>query len=156
MSVASWLAEFSEAIDDPGFRNPAAGAMAEFMRRYGAPVGALVESRRRGDQELVILDLRTGAPQRPVYPILTSSRSVSCLPRNTPSPCHYLRDDFPDTEHQLLVAEGCPATICIDDRPWAEARLTWTPAELIERIVYWFRRAGAVSFMTPVSRSTRS
>ena len=53
-----------------------------------------------------------------------------------------LRDDFPDTEHQQLVPEGCPATICIDDRPWGEARLTWTPAELVERILSWFRRAG--------------
>jgi hypothetical protein len=46
------------------------------------------------------------------------------------------------TEHQQLVPEGCPATICIDDRSWAEARLTWIPAELIERILSWFRRAG--------------
>ena len=53
-----------------------------------------------------------------------------------------LRDDFPDTEHQQLMPEGCPATICIDDRPWSEAVLTWTPAELIERILSWFRRAG--------------
>jgi hypothetical protein len=141
MSVASWLEEFSEAIDD--FRNAAAGAMAEFMRRYGAPVGALVESRRRGDQEFVILDLRTGAPQRPVYPILTTERVGLLFAQEHAQPLvTILRDDFPDTEHQLLVPEGCPATICIDDRPWAEARLTWTPAELIERIVSWFRRAG--------------
>jgi hypothetical protein len=53
-----------------------------------------------------------------------------------------LRDDFPDTEHQQLKLEGCPATICIDDRPWSEAVLTWTPAELVERILSWFRRAG--------------
>jgi len=52
-----------------------------------------------------------------------------------------LRDDFPDTEHQQLVPEGWPLAICIDDRPWGEARLTWTPAELIERIISWFRRA---------------
>ena len=51
------------------------------------------------------------------------------------------RDEFPDTEHQQLVPEGHPAVICIDDRPWAEALLTWTPTELIERILTWFRRA---------------
>src|SRR4051794_12221408 len=26
-----------------------------------------------------------------------------------------------------LVPEGCLAAICIDDRPWDEARLNWTP-----------------------------
>ena len=52
-----------------------------------------------------------------------------------------LRDDFPDTEKQLLVPAGWPACICIDDRPWLEALLTWTPAELIDRILIWFRRA---------------
>ena len=52
-----------------------------------------------------------------------------------------LRDDFPDTEKQLLVPAGWPACICIDDRPWLEALLTWTPAELIDRILMWFRRA---------------
>lgn len=143
MSVASWLADFDEAIDGPGRRVAEAGAVADFMRHYGAPVGALVESRRRGDQELVILDLRTGAPQRPVYPLLSTERVGVFFALEQAQPLvTILRDDFPDTEHQLLVPEGCPATICIDDRPWAEARLTWTPAELIERIVSWFRRAG--------------
>ena len=52
-----------------------------------------------------------------------------------------LRDDFPDTEKQLVVPAGCPAVICIDDRPWSEAVLTWTPAELINRILAWFQRA---------------
>ena len=143
MSVESWLADFDEVIDDSGFRNAAARAIAEFMRRYAAPVGALVESRRRVQQELVILDMRTGAPQRPVYPILNTERIGLFFVQEHAQPLvTILRDDFPDTEHQLLVPEGCPATICIDDRPWAEARLTWTPAELIERILSWFRRAG--------------
>ncbi|UPJ49637.1 ThiF family adenylyltransferase [Bradyrhizobium sp. 200] len=138
-----WLATFEEAIDGSGFRHVAAGAVADFMRRYGAPAGAFVEGRRRGGQELVILNLLTGAPQRPVYPVLHTERVGVLFTRENAQPLvTMLREDFPDTEHQQLVPEGFPATICIDDRPWAEARLTWTPAELIERIVSWFRRAG--------------
>ena len=34
-----------------------------------------------------------------------------------------------------------PRAICIDDRIWSEARLTWTAAELIHRILSWFSRA---------------
>lgn len=143
MTIESWFATFDEPIGVSGFRNAAAGATAEFMFRYGASAGAFVEGRRRGDQELVILDLLTGAPQRPVYPILRTERVGILFAREGEHPfVTMLRDDFPDTEHQLLVPEGCPATICIDDRFWAEARLTWTPAELIERTLSWFRRAG--------------
>ena len=113
------------------------------MVRYGASVGSFVEGRRGGDRELVVLDLLTGAPQRPFYPIRPTERVGILFVRQDAQPLvTILRDDFPDTEHQQLVPEGCPATICIDDRPWGEARLTWTPAELVERILSWFRRAG--------------
>lgn len=143
MTMEIWLPTFGETIDSSGFRIAEAGAVAEFMHRYGAPAGVFVEGRRRGDQELVVLDLLTGTPQRPVYPIRPTERVGILFARANAQPLvMMLRDDFPDTEHQQLVPEGYPATICIDDRPWAEARLTWTPAELIERIVSWFRRAG--------------
>ncbi|MCW8087711.1 ThiF family adenylyltransferase [Sabulicella glaciei] len=143
MTVDSWLSTFSETFDGSGFRIAEARAVAEFMRRYGAPAGSFVEGRRRGDQELVILDLLTAAPQRPVYPIRPAERIGILFARENAQPfVTMLRDDFPDTEHQQLVPEGMPAAICIDDRPWAEARLTWTPAELVERVLKWFRRAG--------------
>ncbi|TIO48883.1 MAG: hypothetical protein E5X80_26120 [Mesorhizobium sp.] len=142
MIVDTWLSTFDEAIDGPGFRIAAAGAVAEFMRRYGAPAGSFIEGCRRGDQELVLLDLLTGTPQRPFYPIRATERVGIFFACEDAQPLvTMLRDNFPDTEHQQLVPEGVPATICIDERPWAEARLTWTPAELIERILSWFRRA---------------
>ena len=143
MTVESWLETFDETIDSAGFRYAAAGALAGFVSRYGASVGSFVEGRRRDDQELVVLDLRTAAPQRPFYAIQHIERVGVLFVREEAQPLvTMLRDDFPDTEHQQLEPEGCPATICIDDRPWAEAVLTWTPAELVERILSWFRRAG--------------
>jgi len=142
MTADAWLATFPESIGVYGFRNAEAAAVAQFMQRYGAPVGSFVEGRRHGDQELVVLDLFTGTPQRPVYPIRARERVGIFFRADHDQPLvTMLRDDFPDTEHQQLVPEDFPATICIDDRPWSEARLTWTPAELIERIVFWFRRA---------------
>ena len=53
-----------------------------------------------------------------------------------------LRPDFPDTPHQNWVPDGVPFSLCIDDRPWQEARLLYTPAELLHRIMKWFERAG--------------
>jgi hypothetical protein len=143
MSAADWLGTFPERVVDDGFRLAEAEAVARYMRLYGASSGSLIEGRCGGDQELILLDLLTGAPQRPVYPILRTERiGILFAGPHTAPLVTVLRDDFPDIEHQHLVPEGCPATLCIDDRPWGEARLTWTPAELIERILSWFRRAG--------------
>ncbi|GEO43522.1 hypothetical protein SAE02_76700 [Skermanella aerolata] len=143
MSVSAWLEEFNETLDVSGFRHAPARSVVPYVQRYAAQAGAFVEGRRDGERELVILDLRTGAPQRPFYPIKPAERIGILFVREDVQPfVTMLRDDFPDTEHQLLVPEGVPATICIDDRPWGEARLTWTPAELIERILSWFHRAG--------------
>jgi hypothetical protein len=142
MTVECWLGAFDETIEGAGFRNTSAASCANYLRRYGAAVGSLVDARRKADHELVILDILTGAPQRPFYPIRRTERIGILFPgEHSPSLVFMLRDDFPDTEHQQVVPEGFPAAICIDDRPWAEARLTWTPAELIDRVLNWFRRA---------------
>ena len=45
-----------------------------------------------------------------------------------------LRDDFPDTPHQNWTPQDAPCSLCIDDRPWPEAKLTYRPADLIRRI----------------------
>lgn len=142
MSVSAWLEQFEETLDASGFRNAVAGRVVSYVQRYAAQAGTFVEGRRDGERELIVLELRTGAPQRPFYPIRPTERIGILFVREDAQPfVAMLRDDFPDTEHQLLVPEGVPATICIDDRPWGEARLTWTPAELIERILSWFHRA---------------
>ena len=91
---------------------------------------------------MIVLDIRTGAPQAPKYPIRRNERvGILFVEEDTMPFVVMLRSNFPDTEHQQLVPEDHPAVICIDDRPWAEALLTWTPSELIERILMWFRRA---------------
>ena len=142
MTAAAWLAGFGTPVCGSALGNPQAAALMAFVDSYAETVATFVEARRRGSKELVVLDIRTGAPQSPVYPIRRSERvSILFVGETTMPFVIMLRDDFPDTEHQQLVPEGHPAVICIDERPWAEALLTWTPAELIDRILMWFRRA---------------
>ena len=142
MTTEAWLAGFDAPVRESALRNPQATALVGFVDRYAGAVATFVEARRRGEQELVVLDIRTGAPQAPAYPIRRTEQAGILFVQDGAMPfVAMLRDDFPDTEHQQLVPEGHPAVICIDDRPWAEALLTWTPAELIERILMWFGRA---------------
>jgi hypothetical protein len=52
-----------------------------------------------------------------------------------------LRCDFPHTMHQNGVPEAMPFSLCVDDRPWPEARLTYTPAEFSRLIQLWLAKA---------------
>lgn len=140
-AVEKWLAAF-ERIEAASLCSGPARAVVSFLGRYAAGVASLVECRRSEMGELVIVNFQTGAPQCPIYPIRVEERVGILFLDDRRSPyAVMLRDDFPDTEHQQVVPENHPAVICIDDRVWAEARLTWTPSELVQRILTWFHRA---------------
>ena len=143
MDVEAWLkASFDEVIEVDDLTSSAAASFARFVDRHAAELAAVVALRRGGAGELVELTFRTGRPQQSVVPIRRTERIGVRFAGGDSMPFVYvLRSDFPDTAHQNLTAEGSPRAICIDDRSWAEARLTWTPAELVQRILAWFRRA---------------
>ena len=142
MPVDDWLSSLGDPIAAGDLKSPAAAALVAFVERHAADIARFVEARRRGDCELAVLEFRTGKPQDAMYPIKRVERIGVRFANVDAMPVVYmLRDDFPDTDHQLLTDEGAPRAICIDDRDWVEAQLTWTPAELIHRVLSWFSRA---------------
>lgn len=142
MPVDDWLSSFGDPIAAGDLESPAASALVAFAERHAAHIAGFVEARRGGNCELAVFEFRTARPQDAVYPIKPIERIGVRFAKVDAMPVVYmLRDDFPDTDHQLLTGEGAPRAICIDDRIWSEARLTWTAAELIHRILSWFSRA---------------
>lgn len=143
MDIVAWLSDFEIiAVDD--LQSSAATALVDFAERHASHLISLVEVRRGEAGELVIIDFRTGRPQHSACPIKRIERLAVRFGSGDAMPLVYvLRSDFPDTPHQQLTFEGAPRAICIDDRIWAEARLTWTPAELVHRILSWFERAAS-------------
>ena len=93
--------------------------------------------------EIINFKIKVDLPQRPSYPIRAEEDVAVCFwkNRNFAPMVFVLRDDFPDTPHQVLVPDGWPAAICIDDRPWQDVRSNYTAAELISRILVWFNKA---------------
>ena len=144
MNVDAWLSEF-EVITADQLKLSAASGFVRFAKCHDVASNYLtvVETRRSESLvELVIIDFRTGCPQRPVYPIKPTERLAVRFISDDEMPFVYvLRSDFPDTPHQYLPVEDNPPVICIDDRPWTEARLTWTTIEFFNRILIWFERA---------------
>ncbi len=49
-----------------------------------------------------------------------------------------LRSDFPSVPHINLTDQEFPRSICIYELPYEQMRLTWTPANFLQRIHHWF------------------
>jgi hypothetical protein len=138
-----WLAEWGQEIPIENLAQPKALAFVKNVNRFANYLVAWLTARRRDDgAEIVVFNLRTDAPQKP-HTDIRREEPIGIIfgPNDTMPLVLALRPDFPDTEHQQLVPDGVPCSLCVDDRPWAEAQTTWTPAEFLERITLWFRRA---------------
>ena len=116
------------------------------MARDGEAVGTVLETRDGDHSSLVLLQVLTGRPQDSAVEIVASERVAVEFPHDASGPLGMpmvrpLRVDFPVTGHQHISLPDRPPALCIDERPWSEARLAWGPPELLGRILNWFRRA---------------
>lgn len=138
-----WLEDWGTKIEVGHLRLPAARSTAEYIGAHATPIASFVGARRNDmGAEIIVLDFHTGVPQRSVVQLERVEPIGIVFADEGAAPLVMMfREDFPDTEHQMLVPDGCPAAICLDDRPWVEAKLTWTSGELVQRILMWFHRA---------------
>ena len=90
----------------------------------------------------VAMDVEVERPQDLEYPIRALEPIAVLCPLDGGQPSVLaLRDDFPDTFHQNWSPPDAPCALCIDDRPWAEARLTATANDIAGRIQLWLSKA---------------
>jgi hypothetical protein len=142
-----WLETWGEAIDPANLSGSMAVRFRDFLLSQAEGLAIITGARRSGpaaENELLIIQARTNRPQRPAYPILREEPlGIFFTTDESYAPSVLsLRADFPETPHQNWVPEGVPFSLCVDDRPWQEARPLYTPAELLHRIIKWFERAG--------------
>lgn len=134
-----------EEINIDDLQVPMAQEFAKFISSHGAGAAYLDGARRIKDgHELLLMRVATGRPQRPAYLLMREEPMGVLFTVEEGYPyVMSAREDFPDTPHQNLVPPETPYSLCIDDRSWREAKITYTPAELLQRIVIWFQKAGA-------------
>lgn len=138
-----WLDSWGYACEPSVLKNPLASHLVRFISIHGSGVAQIVGARHLGNAEVLVVEVQTGRPQRPAYSINQSEPVGILFPQEGTAPIVLaLRSDFPDTPHQNWVPEHIPMCLCVDDRPWVEAKQTYTSGQLLHRIVNWFRMAG--------------
>lgn len=94
--------------------------------------------------EVVAITVTTSTPQQPAYPILPSEPLAIFFYPEHPPVVVPLRRDFPPSPHSYgLPAEvktSAEMSLCIDDRPWDDARGDYSGPEIIYRILRWLDR----------------
>jgi Prokaryotic E2 family A len=131
MTNHAWWTAFGEATTIDGLASGPARSFVE-AALAGLPATTLVEIKedKKTGYVGVHVEIDVERPQDLAYPI-RAREPIGILfssPHVRPAVLA-LRSDFPHTMHQNGVPEEMPFSLCVDDRPWPEARLTYTPTE---------------------------
>lgn len=134
-------------LDAPGvqipvaeLRNPRAKSLSGFLASQINPHADLVDARRTSDgQEVVVFDVEVEVSQLRAYDIRPRERLGVIF--QDPQILHpevlALRVDFPYVPHLNPRDEETPRSLCLFEDTFAELRLVWTPAGLVERARWW-------------------
>jgi Prokaryotic E2 family A/ThiF family len=146
MSVHPWWSGFGQAVapQDDLFSVPAR-ELAAAVATGAIPAITLTGMRACAEtgHSAVALEIEVERPQDLVaYPIhATEPVAVLFAAQGGQPRVLAVRDDFPDTPHQNWTPQDAPCSLCVDDRPWSEAKLTYRPADFLRRIQLWLAKA---------------
>jgi len=144
MALEQWWAKVGSEVEIDDLASPAARALASALAGGSLPAATLLDTRQNPETGLcaVHMEVEVERPQDLAYLIRSVEPVVVVFADKLGHP-HVLavREGFPDTPHQNWVPEGWPNSLCIDDRPWAEAQLSWSAGGFIRQIQTWLAKA---------------
>lgn len=147
MALHPTLEILGTAVAPRELQHPRAAAMAAYLASGDHEDARLLECRRHREDglETVLFEVRAERPQEMVADILRWEPVAAVFAASDDrQPCLFAaREDFPEVPHQNVVPAGWMRSPCVDDRPWAEARSTWTPLTFLERVRWWMGAAAS-------------
>lgn len=144
MTLHFWWTSFGQIVEAAdGLTSESARAFAAAIARGTIPGARLIEFRQDASREAVCVEIDVERPQDLAYSIKATELLGFMFSKVAEEQPHVLalRVDFPDTPHQNWTPKEAPCSLCIDDRPWAEAKLTSTPPDLVRRAQLWLAKA---------------
>ncbi|WP_284180182.1 Mov34/MPN/PAD-1 family protein [Rhabdaerophilum sp. SD176] len=145
MALHTWWTTFGTEVADTAGLIPVLARELASLAMAGALPGMTLIGLRQSTElgyAAVGLEVAVERPQDLAHPIRAIEQVAVVLPYAGGQPSIVsLREDFPDTLHQNWSPPGGPYALCIDDRPWAEARLTTSANDIARRIQLWLAKA---------------
>ncbi|MGH1356540.1 MAG: ThiF family adenylyltransferase [Thalassovita sp.] len=136
---------YGELVDRSHLEHPLATSLFDYVDRYGGR-DAAIDAAYKVDEgvEVVAITVTTSTPQHPAYPILpVEPLAVFFYPEHPPIVVP-LRPGFPSSPHSyglpVEIKTSAEMSLCIDDRPWDDARGDYSGPEIIYRIHRWLDR----------------
>ena len=144
MTLHPWWESFGREVSDPGELTPGLARELAFLVAENRVAGVTLTGLRlstEGNVAGVSMEVEVERPQDLEHPIRGVEPIAVVFPPDGGQPSALcLREDFPETPHQNWVPSGIPCALCIDDRPWSEARLTATGFDILRRIQVWLSK----------------
>jgi proteasome lid subunit RPN8/RPN11 len=145
MTIHPWWSSLGHDVQHATALTPVLARELAVALADGVLPGAILTGLKQADDiqyAAVQFEVDVERPQDLAYPIRATEPIAALFPFNGAQPSVLaLRADFPDTPHQNWSLTDAPCALCIDDRPWPEARLTVCPADLVRRIQLWLAKA---------------
>ena len=124
--------------------------LAQFLQSGVNPFAQLVECRAASKggtvlSEAVVFDVEVERSQHPAHDIRHQERLavVFSAGEETHPEVLALRMDFPTVPHLNLGTPDFPASLCLDDRPFDDAKLDWRVPAFVERIRGWLAQTAS-------------
>jgi hypothetical protein len=144
MGIHPWWPAFGQPVGSDELSSAPARELASAVAAGNVPSVWLtgLKACATTARAAVGLEVEVERPQDLAHPVrATEPVAVVFAAQDGPPRVLALRDDFPDTPHQNWTPQDAPCSLCVDDRPWAEAKLTYRPADLVRRIQLWLAKA---------------
>lgn len=131
-----------DAITADQLASAKAVELAEYLSAQTANFIRLVECRRDGDTDVVVLGIEPEVPQRPANDISRYERIAVCF--DFADRKHQrvlaLRRSFPRVMHTNVTPANSPIELCLYEIPYSELRLQWTAARLMHQLFGWLTK----------------
>lgn len=140
-----------DVVAPAGLHIPKARELAAILAPGDFPFVRLVECRRDGTAETVVVDVEPEVPPSPVHDIRDTERiAVTFDPDDVlqPNP-RALRTDFPYPPHINLPLPGEARSLCLFEEPYAEQKPRWTAARFLGRLHDWLSKTARGELHAP-------